>query len=138
MQEGRAELQKVILHYEKQRAEAMRAKQEAEIVLPFMRAALEELDAAVGQTGQSNTSKANSMRPALKIEPTSHAASKVEVDSAPLPTPAPQPEPALAVANGAPGPVGVESAPSEPAPAKPAFGRASIASLIEEASGDAS
>lgn len=50
MNEGRAELQRVILQYEKQRAEAIRSKQEAEIVLPFVRAALEELDAALGQS----------------------------------------------------------------------------------------
>lgn len=49
MNEGRSELQSVILQYEKQRAEAIRSKQESEIVLPFLRAALEELDDALGQ-----------------------------------------------------------------------------------------
>lgn len=50
MVDGRAELQKIILQYEKQRAEAIRTKQEAEVVLPFVRAALEELDAAMGNS----------------------------------------------------------------------------------------
>lgn len=50
MVDGRAELQRIILQYEKQRAEAIRTKQEAEVVLPFVRAALEELDAAMGNS----------------------------------------------------------------------------------------
>ena len=48
MSEGRAELQRIILQYEKQRADALRSKQESEVVLPFVRAALEELDSAMG------------------------------------------------------------------------------------------
>lgn len=57
MNEGRAELQRVILQYEKQRAEAIRSKQEAEIVLPFVRAAMEELAAALGQSESSETKR---------------------------------------------------------------------------------
>ncbi len=108
--EGRTELEKVIMCYEKQHTEAIRSKQEAEIVLPFVRAALEELDSAMAQ--------------AETVEPRVIDRVQSQVDSA----------------RAAQGPTIVESsslqepvAPSEDAPAE--TGRASIASLIEEAKG---
>ena len=150
MNEGRAELQRVILQYEKQRAEAIRSKQECEIVLPFMRAALEELDAALGQSengevmervqSQVRSGKARSQQ--VQAEHVAAAA-----HSEPEPAAAPEPQrPSFAVMNNT---VEEEAeAHAEPEvqanadddheqegakPAFPSFNRASIASLIDEA-----
>lgn len=156
MNEGRAELQRVILQYEKQRAEAIRAKQEAEIVLPFMRAALEELDAALGQSengevmervhsqvhsqvqsGKARASAAAQTRHAARPEPQHRVQ---ETYRAPEPQPAPEsPRPAgLTLMNNVETfeaeEEEVQEAPQPPA--KPAFGgfnRSSIASLLEDA-----
>jgi hypothetical protein len=44
MSEGRNELEKAIEVWERRHAAAVRAKREAEVVMPFLRAAVEELD----------------------------------------------------------------------------------------------
>lgn len=152
MNEGRAELQRVILQYEKQRAEAIRAKQEAEIVLPFMRAALEELDAALGQSEngevmervhsqvQSGKARASQLSAPAPAAAPVRPAPRQEVQRVHEPHPAPEPQrPAgLTLMNN------VETfeeeqeeaeAPPQTA-AKPAFGgfnRSSIASLLDDA-----
>lgn len=156
MNEGRADLQRVILQYEKQRAEAIRSKQEAEIVLPFVRAALEELDAALGQSenggvmervqSQVQNGKARASRAAAEVAP-------APVPSRPTPATTPTPEPQR--------PAGLtlmqtvdtfepddyetdtfeadieEEAPAppaaKPAPAFQSFNRSSIASLLDDA-----
>ncbi len=102
--DGRAELQRVILHYEQQRADAIRAKQEAEIVLPFVRAALEELDAATGQSENSEVME----RVQAQVE---SARAPQESAAAPAPT----------------------AFPREAAPRFTPDPHVSIASLIEEA-----
>lgn len=163
MNEGRAELQRVILQYEKQRAEAIRSKQECEIVLPFMRAALEELDAALGQSenGEVMERVQSQVRSGKARSQQVQAASAAEVaPEAPAfqvaePAPAPEPRserPSFSVMNNS-----VSSDADEPEveeeaevvaeathesdqedsqesrPAFPSFNRASIASLIDEA-----
>ena len=149
MNEGRAELQRVILQYEKQRAEAIRSKQECEIVLPFMRAALEELDAALGQSengevmervqSQVRSGKARSQQ--VQAERVAQAAPAAPAIEAPEPVAAPEPQrPSFSVMNNT-----VDEEPEVEAsandseaqeatkPAFPSFNRASIASLIDEA-----
>lgn len=159
MNEGRAELQRVILQYEKQRAEAIRSKQECEIVLPFMRAALEELDAALGQSengevmervqSQVRSGKARSQQ--VQAERAAEVAPEAPAFRAPQPEQPrvePRPErPNFSVMNNS-----VEHEEEEPRveqeaevvaeadedveesrPAFPSFNRASIASLIDEA-----
>ncbi len=44
MSEGRSELEKAIEVWERRHAAAVQAKREAEVVMPFLRAAVEELD----------------------------------------------------------------------------------------------
>lgn len=44
MSEGRSELEKVIEVWERRHVAAVQAKNEAEVVMPFLRAAIEELD----------------------------------------------------------------------------------------------
>ena len=44
MSEGRSELEKAIEVWERRYGEAVQAKREAEVVMPFLRAAVEELD----------------------------------------------------------------------------------------------
>ena len=44
MSEGRSELEKAIEVWERRHVAAVRAKREAEVVMPFLRAAIEELD----------------------------------------------------------------------------------------------
>jgi hypothetical protein len=44
MSEGRSELERAIDVWEQRHAAAVRAKREAEVVMPFLRAAVEELD----------------------------------------------------------------------------------------------
>jgi len=159
MNEGRAELQRVILQYEKQRAEAIRSKQECEIVLPFMRAALEELDAALGQSengevmervqSQVRSGKARSQQ--VQAENVVQAAPAAPVMTSPEPTPEPQ-RPSFSVMDNT---VAEEDEAAEESqveaeveasaddndsdeheeakPAFPSFNRASIASLIDEA-----
>lgn len=113
--EGRTELQKVIMHYEKQRAEAIRAKQEAEIVLPFVRAALEELDTATGQAESADSGVMDRVQSQVNSARAAQGPAIV------------QPEPAADNA------FEDQVAPFEDAIGD--TGRASIASLIEEANG---
>lgn len=145
MNEGRAELQRVILQYEKQRAEAIRAKQEAEIVLPFMRAALEELDAALGQRENGEVMD----RVHSQVQSGKARASQMVADAAPVkvaqaaqPQPAPEPQrPAgLTLMNSVEAfeedNEDVEEQPVQQPAAKAAFGgfnRSSIASLLDDA-----
>jgi hypothetical protein len=148
MNEGRAELQRVILQYEKQRAEAVRSRQECEIVLPFMRAALEELDAALGQSengevmervqSQVRNGKARSQQ--VQAENLAAPVAEAPVAEAPVfAAPAAAPErPAFSVMDNTESePEVAEAAPAaDDAPAEaafPSFNRASIASLIDQA-----
>ena len=118
MNEGRANMERVIRHYEQQRAEALRLKKEAEIVLPYMRAAIEELEAQVGNAepvAEVETHQPAEMAPAPK-RPTLLMAAGDEADHAEVEE---EFEEEFEVE-------------AEDAESKPSFGRASIASLIEQ------
>jgi len=112
--EGRTELQRVIMHYEKQRAEAIRFKQEAEIVLPFVRAALEELDSATGQVETNENNVMHRVQSQVDSARAAHAPHAVSEAPPLAPSPAYDDSPEFDEVVGQ----GV---------------RASIASLIEEA-----
>lgn len=126
--EGRADLQRVILQYEKQRAEAIRSKQEAEIVLPFVRAALEELDAALGQS--ENNSEGQREQTKRAVERSAAAAKERATD----PAPAVEEPKAPVAAKSVFGVSEEDEFEMDETPAKESpFGRSSIASLIDEA-----
>lgn len=154
MNEGRADLQRVILQYEKQRAEAIRAKQESEIVLPFVRAALEELDAALGQSENSDVMD----RVQSQVQSGKARASRASAGAPPAPvraTPPPVVEPqrpasltlmqtvdtfepdAFEVddfeADDEAEQQVIEAPAAKPAPAFQSFNRSSIASLLDDA-----
>ncbi len=69
MSEGRNELEQALDVWERRHAVAVRAKREAEVVIPFMRAAIEELDSfhANGESDDSTESPAVAEMP--KAEP---------------------------------------------------------------------
>ncbi len=110
MSEGHAELQRIVLQYDKQLAEATRAQQEAEIVLSFLRAAVDELEALDrGEPGRVSAHK----RP---------VAAPVAAAGAASISPVPAVEP-----------IAVNQGPPVPAP-KSTGNRATIAALIEDVS----
>lgn len=110
MSEGHAELQRIVLQYDKQLAEATRAQQEAEIVLSFLRAAVDELEALDrGEPRRVSTQKDPFAAPVSPVPATSTA-----------PVPAVEP-------------IAVNEKPPVPAPAN-SGNRATIASLIEDVS----
>jgi hypothetical protein len=115
MSEGRDGLQRVIQQYEKQLADAIRSRQECEIVLPFLRGALEELDATLGNSEDGEVME----RVQSEIRSSTTRTREIRAESA---------------AEGSADATSSET--SEPAharPASPSFNRASIASLIDEA-----
>ena len=66
MSEGRSELEKAIEVWERRHVAAVQAKREAEVVMPFLRAAVEELDSfhAGSQTAAAVTPEPVAQEPA--------------------------------------------------------------------------
>ncbi len=155
MSEGMDQLQQAIEGWEKRYSAAVLAQREADIVLPFLRAAVEELDAFRKSGGNAET-----------VAPTSEPVSVPQPDPVAVPETVavdPEPMPVFAAPETAPAPLEsvdvIETTPT-PFPGMPndgaatalaeailsddadepdndsissAFGRKSIASLIEEA-----
>ncbi len=154
MSEGRDQLQKAIEGWESRCAVALAAKHEADIVLPFLRAAVEELD-AFRKNGQRVEAVApvaetpRARRPefvAVVPDPVPSTPEPVAVEPEPV---AVEPEPANIIetnptpfsgdndneaVNGPAAAIGSdEGAEQSDDSISSAFGRKSIASLIEEA-----
>ncbi len=147
MSEGRDQLQKAIEGWESRCAVALAAKHEADIVLPFLRAAVEELDAF-----RKNGQRVEAVAPVAET-PRARRPEFVAVVPDPVPsTPEPvavEPEPANIIetnptpfsgdndneaVNGPAAAIGSdEGAEQSDDSISSAFGRKSIASLIEEA-----
>lgn len=111
MSEGHVELQRIVHQYDKQLAEATRAQQEAEIVLSFLRAAVDELEAL----GRGETTGGATQRPG------------------PVAAPSPLVPPTTDAPVAGVDPIAVNASPSGAEPANSA-NRSTIASLIEDVS----
>lgn len=150
MSEGREQLQQAIEAWQKRHAAAVLAQREADIVLPFLRAAVEELDAF-----RKNGEQAEAVAVAPAIEPVTAprlepvAAERKATFSAHQPVVEPEPVELLEttspfrgkndeqVANGSglAAAIGSDDAGADESDESisSAFGRKSIASLIQEA-----
>jgi len=115
MSEGRAGIQRIILQYQQQRSDAMRVLKEADVVLPFLRAAIEELDAADDQP--------EGMPLEVSAPPAETADTSV------------RPEPQVAPAQAR---TAVSSEAGSPFSGEIRSGRSSIASLVQDADSKAS
>ncbi|NKB88873.1 MAG: hypothetical protein GKS06_11705 [Acidobacteria bacterium] len=69
MSEGRHELDKAIEVWEQRHAAAVRAKREAEVVMPFLRAAVEELDNFRGDKSEGAVAPAAVVAPPVPEAP---------------------------------------------------------------------
>ena len=139
MDDGKAEIQRVMDHYERLRLAAVQAQEQAEAVLPYLRAALEELEAFSGKSAaqpQPTVTKKKPVEPAKATEP---KASRFAVTDLSQRAASPKPaQPAPPVTQPTP-PVSASDESSEQAsddaPAKRVFSRRSIAALVAESDG---
>ena len=83
MSEGRNELEQALDVWERRHAAAVRAKREAEVVIPFMRAAIEELDSFNANGESSDSAESPVVAEMPKVEPVETVESSDFVDNTP-------------------------------------------------------
>lgn len=83
MSEGRNELEQALDVWERRHAAAVRAKREAEVVIPFMRAAIEELDSFNANGGSDETAEIPVVAKAPVVAEEPEAESSDFVDNTP-------------------------------------------------------